>query len=89
MRYLLIFVIITFLLSCGGEKKCLTKNGFRPHIVRHVNKSKVYWYHHYSPCDCSGIQNDLYAPYGHTLPLFVRYLDNGEILWETPNRNIL
>lgn len=80
MRKLLLLLIIT-LFSCNYECK-VTDKSFRPHKVRHCNKSKQYWYYHNNPCDCNGIWNDLHHTYQQTYDNYIIYYDNGEIIKE-------
>ncbi len=78
MRVLIVLVIALF-----GCKECPKDDSFRPHIVRHCNKSKVYKYYHNTPCDCDGIEQDLCLDcnYQKTYINYVVYYDNGEIFY--------
>ncbi len=79
MKVIFLFLV---LLLCGCNNKCEKRSKiFRPHIVRHCNKSKIYWYYHNTPCDCNSIADDLYAPYQHTYKNYVEFR-NGERIIE-------
>ena len=79
-------LLFSFFISIFGciRKECteVDKN-FRPHKVRHCNKSKVYWYYHNTPCDCRGLSIDLCTDcnYQKTYKNYVEYYDNGEIIY--------
>lgn len=80
MKLFICFVFFALsVFSCKNkcEEKDLT---FRPHKVRHCNKSKIYWYYHNNPCDCNGLAIDLCLDCGYqkTYKNFVEYYDNGE-----------
>ena len=78
-------LLVGVFFSCGGSwGKCKEQNlNFRPHKVRHCNKSKIYWYYHNTPCDCNGVRRDLEldSHFGKTYRNYVQYYDNGEIVW--------
>lgn len=74
-----LFALISF--GCNTECKIVDKS-FRPHKVRHCNKSKQYWYYHNEPCDCNGIQNDLHHSYQQTYDNYIIFYDNGDIIKE-------
>lgn len=80
-----LFLLVLF--SCVGisiRDKCDNNDpDFRPHKVRHCNKSKTYSYYHNEPCDCPGIRKDLEldSHFGKTYRNYVEYYDNGEIVW--------
>lgn len=81
MKYIISSIILLFLFGCNNKCK-IKDNNFRPHKVRHVNKSKIYWYYHNTPCDCISISDDLYAPYQHTYKNYVEFYDNKQQIWE-------
>jgi hypothetical protein len=74
---------LVFLFSCGERKCDVVDKKFRPHKVQHVNKSKIYYYYHNTPCDCDGISRDLCLDcnYQKTYKNYVEYYDNGERVW--------
>lgn len=80
---LYVMLCLVFLFSCGERKCDVVDNKFRPHKVQHVNKSKIYYYYHNTPCDCDGISRDLCLDchYQKTYKNYVEYYDNGERVW--------
>lgn len=84
-NYLLFIFLSSILFSCAvnwGECKDEDPD-FRPHKVRHCNKSKTYWYYHNTPCDCPGLRKDLEldSHFGKTYKNYVVFYDNGEIVF--------
>ena len=82
LSYVFYLVLCLLLFSCDNE--CKQDDGdFRLHKVRHVNKSKKYWYYHNTPCDCKSIRDDLEldSHFGKEYRNYVEYYDNGEIVW--------
>jgi hypothetical protein len=78
MRYLFILLLLI-----GCKNNCeITDNSFRPHKVRHCNKSKQYWYYHNKPCDCPGINEDLYHNYQQTYKNYLIFYNDNSILYE-------
>lgn len=64
------------LFGCNTECKVVDKS-FRPHIVTHHHKSKVYSYYHTTPCSrCISVDDDLRRDKRN----LVEYLDNGELV---------
>jgi hypothetical protein len=59
MKILLYSLILILFYSCNT--KCdKIDNNFRPHIVTHHHKSKVYTYYHTTPCSrCISVADDL------------------------------
>jgi hypothetical protein len=71
--YVLLVVVFT---ACNTECKEVDKS-FRPHIVTHHHKSKVYRYCHTTPCSrCISVADDLRRDKRNV----VEYLDNGEVV---------
>lgn len=82
MKSILIITLCLILFSCSNECDQKDKN-FRPHKVRHCNKSKIYWYYHNTPCDCPGprIDLELDSHFGKTYKNYVQYYDNNQIVY--------
>lgn len=59
MKNLIFLFIFTITISCGDEDCNKKDSNFRPHIVTHHHKSKVYYYQHLTPCSCISIDDDL------------------------------
>jgi hypothetical protein len=71
--YVLLAVVFT---ACNTECKEIDRS-FRPHIVTHHHKSKVYRYYHNTPCSgCISVADDLRRDNRNV----VEYLDNGEVV---------
>lgn len=80
--FILIFVVSVF--SCKPKPCDKIDKNFRPHIVTHHHKSKVYHYYHLTPCSkCYSIDNDINGEgYSHYEPAdFVTFQDNGEVIY--------
>ena len=72
----LIILLPLYLMSCNTECKEIDIS-FRPHIVTHHHKSKVYKYYHTTPCsNCVSIKEDLRMDNRNS----ITYLDNGNSL---------
>jgi len=72
--------LILPIIFLGCVQECPKDESFRPHKVRHCNKSKIYYYYHNDPCDCNGINKDLCLDchYQKTYVNYVEYYDTGE-----------
>lgn len=76
-------MLAVFFTGCNTECKEVDKS-FRPHIVTHHYKSKVYYYYHLTPCSkCISVDDDINGEgYSHYEPVdFVTFQDNGEVIY--------
>ena len=79
-RNLLVLLVILFCCKC---KECKVDKNFRPHLVQHCNKSKIYYYYHNTSCNCNSIREDLCLDcnYQKTYKNYVEYYDTGERIY--------
>lgn len=74
--YFVYVLVLIFFTACNTECKKVDKS-FRPHIVTHHHKSKVYRYYHTTPCSkCISVADDLIRDKRNV----VEYLDNDEVV---------